>query len=249
MAFLVSAGAVSFDGRVPEAYPPNSFFLGRHRGVPWFAVPAGAHPVLSLRKALPGLDRLQRAAALTAVALDNWHAASGHCARCGGATTVDRGGWARICPSDDSEHFPRVDPAVIMLVTDEQDRALLGRRSVWPPGWMSTLAGFVEPGESFEQAVARETLEEAGVAVLPRDVHYLASQPWPFPQSIMVGCLARGQSTEPIVDGREIAEARWFSRQEFSEACADGKLRIPPDVSIAHRLIRHWFGREITAVW
>jgi len=184
---------------------------------------------------------------VTAVALSHWHDAHPRCARCGAPTTMVHGGWVRRCPEDGSEHYPRTDPAVIMLVRDGDDRALLGRQARWPSGWFSTLAGFVEPGESAEDAVRREVQEESGVSV--GEVAYLGSQPWPFPASLMLGYHARAVRTEIEVDGEEIAQARWFSREELVAECRAGTVRLPPDISIARRLIERWYGAELPGDW
>ena len=148
-----------------------------------------------------------------AVALENWQRLHRFCSRCGERTVIAAAGHIRRCPACGAEHYPRTDPAVIMLVTDDQDRVLLGRQVHWPEGRFSTLAGFVEPGESIEQSVRREVFEEAGVTV--GEVEYVASQPWPFPSSLMLGFMARATSSEITVDGEEIQEARWFSREEL----------------------------------
>jgi NAD+ diphosphatase len=177
-----------------------------------------------------------------AVALDNWHGTHTHCARCGARTVVAAGGHIRRCPGDGSEHFPRTDPAVIMLITDTEDRALLGRQHSWPARRFSTLAGFVEPGESAEQAVAREVREEAGVEV--GEVRYFASQPWPFPSSLMLGFYGRAVTTEIVLED-ELAEARWFTRDVLVSEISAGSLGLPPSVSIARRLIEGWYGGEI----
>ena len=179
-----------------------------------------------------------------AAALLNWHATHTHCPRCGAGTVPVSGGHVRRCPVDGSEHFPRTDPAVIMAVLDGADRILLGHQATWPPGRFSTLAGFVEPGESLEMAVAREVAEEAGVVV--EAVDYAASQPWPFPASLMLGFYARASSTDIVVDGLEIAEARWFTRPELRAATTAGDVLLPPVVSIARRLIEGWYGGQIT---
>ncbi|MET7328798.1 NAD(+) diphosphatase [Nonomuraea sp. NPDC005650] len=182
-----------------------------------------------------------------AVALEAWHTTHEYCPRCGTRTDVQAGGHIRVCPQDGSQHFPRVDPAVIMLVRDESDRCLLARGPQWPEGRLSILAGFVEPGESLEHAVAREVAEEVGVTVVrPR---YLGSQPWPFPRSLMLGFFAEATSTELTPDAEEIAEARWFSREELARALETGELRLPPPVSIARRLIETWYGGELTGDW
>ena len=183
-----------------------------------------------------------------AVALANWHATHTHCPRCGTPTNLVTGGHSRICPADGSEHFPRTDPAVIMLVTDAGDRALLARNSSWPPQRVSILAGFVEPGESAEQAVAREVAEETGITV--SEIRYLGSQPWPMPQSLMLGFWARASGSQPIrVNQEEIAEAYWFSRDGLRTSMAAGQIRLPPPVSIAYRIIESWYGEELPAQW
>jgi NAD+ diphosphatase len=179
-----------------------------------------------------------------AVALAQWHATHTHCPRCGARTEVDAGGAERSCPVDGSAHFPRVDPAVIMLVTDVDDRALLGHQAAWPDGRYSTLAGFVEPGESAEHAVRREVAEEAGVDVV--DVELLATQPWPFPSSLMIGATGRVDGTpDPRPDGEEMAEVRWFSRDELRAAVADRSVMVPGPISISRWLIDRWFGDEL----
>jgi NAD+ diphosphatase len=176
----------------------------------------------------------------SAIALANWHRVHPRCPRCGTPTDVVQAGWVRKCPQDGSEHFPRTDPAVIMTVTDGDDRILLGRQATWPERRFSTLAGFVEPGESLEAAVRREVLEEAGVVV--GDVDYRGSQPWPFPASIMLGFRAYAEAGAPKPDGEELAEARWWTRAEFESDIASGGLLVPPSVSIARRLIEDWYG-------
>jgi NAD+ diphosphatase len=182
-----------------------------------------------------------------AVALEAWHATHEFCPRCGSRTAVEGGGHIRVCLSDGSQHFPRVDPAVIMLVRDADDRCLLARGPQWPEGRLSILAGFVEPGESLEHAVVREVAEEVGLTVVaPR---YLGSQPWPFPRSLMLGFFAEATSTRLSVDHEEIAEARWYSREDLSRALATGELRLPPPVSIARRLIETWYGGALEGDW
>jgi NAD+ diphosphatase len=175
-----------------------------------------------------------------AVALTQWHAVHPRCARCGTPTDVVQAGWARHCPHCGAEHHPRTDPAVIMAITDGAGRILLGRQAVWPPRRYSTLAGFVEPGESLEAAVRREVLEESGVVV--GDVRYLGSQPWPFPSSLMLGFTGTATGTDVTVDGVELEDARWWTREEFDRDLASGDLLLPPPVSIARRLVEHWYG-------
>jgi NAD+ diphosphatase len=175
-----------------------------------------------------------------AVALGNWHAVSAFCSRCGAPTEIASAGHTRRCTADGAEHFPRCDPAVIMLVTDPDDRCLLARNASWPHGRVSILAGFVEPGESAEQAVAREVYEETGVIV--STVSYAGSQPWPMPHSLMLGFRAEATGTEITVDGDEIAEARWYGRDDLREAILSGELVMPPSLSISRWLIENWYG-------
>lgn len=165
-----------------------------------------------------------------------WHGAHGFCARCGNETTIREGGYKRICSTCQAEHFPRTDPVVIMLPCLE-DKCLLGRRPEWPDNLFSALAGFMEPGESIEEAVARETMEEAGVSL--NSVTYHSTQPWPFPSSLMIGCLAEAESAHISVDKKELVEARWFSVAEI-KAALDGtaSIDIPPPLAIARHLMR-----------
>jgi len=196
------------------------------------------------------LDDTQAGLLTTAVALANWHAAHPRCARCGQPTDVAMAGWTRSCPACGAEHFPRTDPAVIMSVIDDSGRILLGRQHVWPAKRFSTLAGFVEPGESLEAAVQREIFEETGVH--SGEVSYLGSQPWPFPASVMVAFQARAVTTGVDVDGAELEDARWWTREDFGIDVATGELVLPPRVSIARRIIEHWYGspvRDAAQAW
>jgi NAD+ diphosphatase len=194
-----------------------------------------------------GLSDRDAGLAVAAVALDHWHANHPRCARCGEPTGLGNAGWIRRCASCGREHYPRTDPAVIMLAIDDEDRALLGRRADWQPGWFSTLAGFVEAGESAEAAVRRELAEESGVIV--DEVTYLGSQPWPFPCSLMLGYHARAVTTDITVDGTEIVEARWFTRDELRAECESGTTAVPPAISIARKIIERWFGGPIPGEW
>ena len=178
-----------------------------------------------------------------AVGLANWHAVAGHCSRCGAPTQPEMAGHSRRCTSDGSEHFPRCDPAVIMLVTDPDDRCLLARNVQWPKGRVSVLAGFVEPGESAEQAVAREVREET--AVIVSSVTYASSQPWPMPHSLMLGFRAEALTTEITVDAEEIEEAAWYSREDLRAALVSGELVMPPSLSISRWLIETWYGADL----
>jgi NAD+ diphosphatase len=177
------------------------------------------------------------------VALLAWHANHTRCARCGAETDVIQSGWVRRCPVCGAEHYPRTDPAVIMSVVGPDDRILLGRQASWPELRFSTLAGFVEPGESLEDAVRREVAEESGITV--GEVSYRGSQPWPFPSSLMLGFRGEAISTTITVDEVELAEARWWSRQQLQDDVQAGRLLLPPGVSIARRLIEDWFGGPI----
>ncbi len=171
--------------------------------------------------------------------LIDWHARHGHCPGCGSVTRPRDAGYARECTSCSAEHFPRTDPVVIMLVVRD-GCCLLGRQASWPHPFFSALAGFVEPGETLEEAVRREVKEEAGIDV--GAVRYLASQPWPFPASLMMGCLAEGTSEAIQVDGVELAEAQWFSKEQVKAAFAgqSEQLGVPPAMAIAHQLLRAW---------
>ncbi|MEQ4207770.1 NAD(+) diphosphatase [Actinopolymorpha sp. B17G11] len=238
--------------------PEERYLLGLDsEGVPYFAVPgptpaepnssAGGSRRAGLRDAGAILSDRDSGLFVHAVALVNWHAAHPCCARCGAATRPTAGGHVRRCPSCGAEHFPRTDPAIIVLVFDEDDRCLLGRQPSWPVGRFSTLAGFVEPGEPLEHAVAREVDEETGIKVV--DPEYAGSQPWPFPSSLMLGFFARAVTTQIKVDEEEIAEARWLSREELRTAIDSGELLLPGKVSIARRLIETWYGEELPGSW
>ena len=245
-------------GQVDQTAP--RWFLGVAEDVPYFFIrsdpPAERTDWIGVREIGRRGDPLELDLLVTAVALWQWHARHTHCPLCGAETVIDQGGWTRRCPIDDSEHFPRTDPAVIMLVHDGGDRALLGRGAIWAPGRYSTLAGFVEPGESLESAVIREVFEEVGVAV--RDVQYVASQPWPFPASLMLGFTARADGTAQVrPDKVEMAEAGWFTRAQVAQAAdwtdtaysateGDGILHaIPARLSISRFLIDSWLAGRI----
>jgi NAD+ diphosphatase len=175
-----------------------------------------------------------------AKALLSWHLRHRFCANCGAATVISQAGWKRECPSCKTEHFPRTDPVAIMLAIDG-DNCLLGRAGRFVANMWSCLAGFIEPGESIEDAVRRETLEEAGITC--GEVKYFRSQPWPFPMSLMIGCHARATSSKVTVDRSELEDARWFTRDEvalmFVGQHPEG-ISIPPPIAIAHHIIRAW---------
>lgn len=177
--------------------------------------------------------------------LVDWHARHRFCARCGSATSLVKGGWQRHCDNCGADHFPRTDPVTIMLV-EHEDNLLLGRQPRFPPKMYSALAGFVEPGETIEEAVAREIHEEAGVRV--RDVKYIASQPWPFPSQLMIGCTSVADDPELTIDKTELEDARWFTRDELEAARAAGEagtdlLYFPRPFAIAHHLVSWWLDR------
>jgi NAD+ diphosphatase len=242
---------------LPQDAPQGTrFFLGVDEdGIAYFGV-SGDLPALdtvrsgekpkALQLRQVGADLGARDAGLLthAVALANWHDTHTHCPRCGTPTVPTPAGHVTTCPNDGTEHFPRLDPAVIMLVIDPEDRLLLARNATWPQGRMSVLAGFVEPGESCEYAVAREVLEESSIVV--SQVEYLGSQPWPMPRSLMLGFRAVTADLQEItVDEEEIGEARWFTRAELIEAIEAREVSVAPASSIARRLIEYWYGTEL----
>ena len=216
-------------------------FLGLDDGAGRFAaiedVAANAYAASPLMAVLDAADAPLFAAALS---LSRWHGRQGFCANCGQPTELVRGGWSRRCPACSAEHFPRVDPVVIMLA-EHDGRLLLGRQPQYPAGRYSALAGFVEVGENFEAAVARELFEEAGIRV--RDVRYVASQPWPFPSSLMIGCHAEAQSDALTIDTTELDDARWFTRDEVAAALGgspEATFQPPPRAAIARTLLERW---------
>ncbi len=229
----------------------GAIFLGLEGSAACFAVDLSAldDPLATLELAAAEFADLRRIGArlgqaegaLLAYArgMAHWHGRHLFCGRCGSETKSTDGGHVRRCVSDDCQelHFPRTDPAIIVLVRDE-DSCLLGRRADWPTGMFSTLAGFIEPGESAGEAVAREVREEVGVTV--RSVRYHSSQPWPFPSSLMLGFMADADRVEPVLDADELAEARWFRREELRQRIGSGRVRLPPPISIARRLIEDW---------
>jgi NAD+ diphosphatase len=242
----------------PQQSPPGTrFLLGQDTdGTVYFGVStvAPAEPVAdgvrlaSLREVGALLPDRDAGLFTHAVALANWHSTHTHCPLCGAVTVPDPGGHSTRCPVDGSEHFPRTDPAVIMLVTDPDDRCLLARNAAWPGRRVSILAGFVEPGESAEQAVVREVAEETGIVVT--SVRYLGSQPWPMPRSLMLGFRAEAPPGQVItVDHEELAEAHWFSRDELLAAIQARELALPPSVSIARHIIEDWYGGPLPSTW
>lgn len=221
--------------------PP--LFLGFDQGAPRFsALPDGNAPATAYAhfQLLSLLDALEAPTFAAALSLANWHRRHGHCSVCGEATEPNRGGWSRVCGSCGAEHYPRADPVVIMLA-EHGGRLLLGRQPQYPHGRYSALAGFVEPGESIEAAVARELKEEAGIAV--RNVRYICSQPWPFPSSLMIGAWAEASDDSLTIDTNELEDARWFSRDEVLAALANdpaAPFQAPPHWAIARTLLERW---------
>ncbi len=236
----------------PDDVPDGEWmFLGLRDGAGFAAVVVdrvdeSLRPV-SLRMLGPTVAAEDASLAVHAVGLARWHQTHRFCSRCGSPTDVGQAGHVRICPSCGTSHFPRTDPAVIMLVTDGDDRALLGRQPSWPERRFSTLAGFVEPGESLPDAVRREVMEEVGIEV--GDVDFAGSQPWPFPSSLMLGFYGTALTRDIRVDEVEIAEARWFTRAEITELTASEDVLLPPIVSISRWLVENWHGGEISGRW
>jgi NAD+ diphosphatase len=227
-------------------------FLGVADGVPFAAVrgerslTVNGRPVDSwsgLRELGAELGDLDAGLLAQAIGILEWHERNRFSPLSGAATTIERAGWSQRDPTTGAEIFPRTDPAVIMLVHDGAGRVVLGRQAVWPPGRFSILAGFVEPGESLEAAVAREVAEEVGLTVT--DIRYVGSQPWPFPQSLMVGFVARADGGHELrLDPDEIEEARWFTREELRSGA--GPSALPPPVSIARNILDRWIAGEFS---
>jgi NAD+ diphosphatase len=230
-------------------------FLGSRADVAHFALvlprPEDDEPMdegrwSSLRGVVQSLQEPDAGFMVHAIALAEWHAGHRFCPRDGSPLRVSDAGHVLRCEAHGHQQFPRTDPAVIMMVTDGE-RALLGRQESWPEGRYSTLAGFVDPGESLEEAVVREVAEETGVEVT--DVTYFGNQPWPFPQSLMVGFFARATTTEVFVDGAEISDARWFTREEMRAGAESGNLVLPGGISISRSLVEAWYGGPLPGQW
>ena len=260
---------VRADGRLawlaaddPVASGGDAMFLGMN-GWPCFAIDltadrahaadltdAGDPPDLpgasfsELRPVMTGLARHDAECVATALALSNWHATHGFCARCGARSAVADAGWRRECPSCGAQHFPRTDPVVIMLI-ERGERVLLGRSPHWPERMYSLLAGFVEPGETVEAAVRREVLEESGVIV--GAVGYLASQPWPFPGSLMLGCRGRAETEEITLDPAELEDALWLGKRDLARVFAGAHPDIAPprQGAIAGFLLKSWLADSL----
>ena len=230
----------------------EELFLGIDKGIAYFAWCSDASDFESfetqenyqtLRTLGDFLSQLEMGLAIHSQAIANWHHTHQFCARCGAPTLSANGGSLRKCSTDGSEHYPRTDGAVIVLVKDENDRVLLGRQKIWPEKRFSCFAGFVEPGESFEQTVLREVFEESAIRV--DSITYLGSQPWPFPASIMISFSAIATNPdEAKADGEEIEEIRWLTREEMREAIANKSLTLPPGMSVARKMIEFWYEKN-----
>jgi NAD+ diphosphatase len=204
---------------------------------------AGGGEWAGLREVAAGLPDLDAGLAVTATALAVWHGRAGFCPGCGSPTAVTSAGWVRRCQAEGQDLFPRTDPAVIVSITDREDRLLLARARHFPPGRVSVLAGFVEAGESLEAAVHREVAEEVGICL--GAVSYLGSQPWPFPSSLMCAFEAKALDTDLTVDPAELAEAGWYSRAAFAAGIAAGDIRVASRSAIARSQIERWYGRPV----
>ena len=241
-----------------EAPEGTRVLLGERDGRTWFAVlvdpadaPGERGDWVGLRGVLPHLASAtvdQAPLVFHAVGLAEWHFATRFCPRCGGPLEVRSAGHELVCGRCGKAQFPRTDPAVIMAVVHgegDDEALLLGRQHSWPEGRYSTLAGFLEPGETLEDAVRREVMEEVGVPV--GEVTYFGNQPWPLPASLMLGFVARALSGEIAVDGHEIEAARWFTRAEMRAEIDAGRLVIPAGVSISSSLLEHWYGARLVS--
>ncbi|HEY0626507.1 MAG TPA: NAD(+) diphosphatase [Allosphingosinicella sp.] len=235
------------DGRLawsaPEPEAQELIFLGLREGSPLFAPLPKVETGQRAWGVFQILSRMRAEDAAiwgTARGLIEWHNRHAFCANCGSATAVFRAGWGRKCGACNAEHYPRVDPVVIMLA-EHDGRVLLGRQPQYPPGRYSALAGFLEPGESIEEAVAREFMEEARLPV--QNVRYVASQPWPFPGSLMIACIADAETDAVTLDLTELEDAIWADSDAVRAALAgdpDAPFQAPPPYAIAHTLLRHW---------
>lgn len=240
------------DDEAPRGEGAVPVLLGRREGLRIIGVEAPepsaelddpGHDLRDLRRIADRLPTEDAEIALTAVAMGSWHRSMRRCPQCGGPLDAESAGWVLRCREDGSEHFPRTDPAVIMAVRDQDDRLLLARNAHFPPGFHSVLAGFLEPGETLEAAVVREVAEEVGVEV--QEVEYVGSQPWPFPRSLMVGYRAWASSAGALrLQADEIAEARWFTRDELEAEVAAGSITLPGSASLGHALIEDWRRRS-----
>lgn len=241
---LTAEGALAWSATSALAEGAELIFLGLEDGMPLFAplgrIDSAGRRAFDLFAIIEAMSPRDAALWGTARALNEWHNRNGFCGACGAPTEMFRAGWGRTCRGCGVEHFPRVDPVVIMLA-EHDGRVLVGRQPHYPEGRYSALAGFVEPGESIEEAVAREIREEAGLEV--RSVTYAASQPWPFPGALMIACLAQATSDALTLDTTELEDAFWVDRPGVVAALAHepgAPFRAPPEFAIANTLLRHW---------
>ena len=267
-AVVASAGHILVRGDRLAIIPASerragslAIFLGRHGHRDIVAIPAEDGPVpddevgdvrlVPLRSAIGVLGAspdggAELELAETAVAMIEWHERQAFCGRCGSATEPHDGGWVRRCVAQAHEHYPRTDPAVIVAITDEEDRLLLAHVAYHSAGRYSHLAGYVEPGESLEQAAHREVAEEASLRL--EGLEYVGSQPWPLPASIMLAFRARAKAAELRVDGTEVTDAAWFTREGLVAALASGTVQLAAPGTIARALLHEWFGGDPAAV-
>ncbi len=260
-------GAVPWVSPQDAAYDGTRVLLGERDGVAWFALmvdpaeaPGAREEWVGLRALMPRLagsdtsggDLSEAPLLFHAIGMAEWLWATRFCPRCGGSLEPRHAGAELVCTQCGKAQFPRTDPAVIMAITHGEpgsadEELLLGRQSVWPVGRYSTLAGFLEPGETLEDAVRREVGEEVGVRV--GEVTYFGNQPWPLPASLMLGFFGHAESHEIQVDGREIEDARWFTRAQMLEEATAGSLVLPGGVSISRSLVEHWYGAPLPGSW
>jgi NAD+ diphosphatase len=254
-------GALRWLAPAEATYDGRRVLLGERDGRWWFALivdpedaPGERGEYVGIRAVLPYLaeDAADAPLVFHAVGMAEWHWATRFCPWCGGRLEPRHAGAELVCGACGKAQFPRTDPAVIMAVTygepgTDDEELLLGRQESWPAGRYSTLAGFLEPGETLEDAVRREVWEEVGVRV--GEVTYFGNQPWPLPASLMLGFLGRAETREISVDGREIEDARWFTRRQMHQEAEAGGLVLPGGVSISRSLVEHWYGGPLPGSW
>jgi NAD+ diphosphatase len=257
---IAKDGGAVWMGPEADRVSPGSprLFLGEDKsGAPVFAMDLpskfelegslieGIGSFADFRQATARMPAMDANCASTARSLFLWHASHGYCAKCGGRNGITDAGWKAQCALCGTEHFPRTDPVAIMLAVRD-GKALVGRQKFWPAGFMSCLAGFCEPGETIEQAAARELFEEAGVVCDPAQAEYIACQPWPFPSSLMVGLILPAQTEEIRIDTKELESARWVARAEMREILAGkhSELFCPPPTAIAYHILKVWADRD-----
>jgi NAD+ diphosphatase len=260
-------GAIPWVAAADAPYDGRRVLLGERDGRTWFALivdpddaPGERGEWVGLRAVLPrlagvdapGAELSEAPLVFHAIGMAEWHWATRFCPRCGGPLEPRQAGAELVCTQCGKAQFPRTDPAVIMAIThgepgSEDEALLLGRQHAWPAGRYSTLAGFLEPGETLEDAVRREVWEEVGVRV--GEVTYFGNQPWPLPASLMLGFLGRAATRDINVDGREIEDARWFTRTQMRDEAEDGDLVLPGGVSISRSLVEYWYGGPLPGSW